>query len=78
MMFLIGELSEYNPKKTFKHWNSIDTGYPTTDMDKLAVFRCPNCKDNQLFRGLVYIGCKSCICWFSEEDIILENLIGGN
>lgn len=73
MMFVFSIPEDtYRPKKKFKN-NFIDTMYPEPDVE-LGMFKCPNCHEHQLFRGLVYIGCAGCICWFSEKEIIEDNL----
>jgi hypothetical protein len=48
--------------------------YFETDTELLKDFSCPKCKENKLFRGLVYIGCNACLTYFSEKEIIEGNI----
>lgn len=50
--------------------------YFKQDKEKLSSLRCPQCKAHELFRGGVYIGCRGCMTYFSEKEIIEENLEG--
>lgn len=51
-----------------------DYTYWISKASELESLKCPTCQDNAcLFKGVVYIGCRSCMNYFSEEDIIKAN-----
>lgn len=75
MMFLAMIPEDYNPRPRHRALNFLDTGYPLTDKDKLKSFRCPICKEHNLFRSYVFICCSGCVNYFSEKDIIEENIM---
>lgn len=65
----------YVPSKKRKHIIS-EAEYFAQDVEKLQDFRCPTCKEHALFRGGVYIGCRGCLNYFDEKEIIEENIKG--
>jgi hypothetical protein len=74
MMFIAGIIESDAPRKGNKFNVVTEAGYFDVDRSKLQAFRCPQCKEHNLFRGCVYIGCTGCMSYFSEKEIIEENL----
>ncbi len=68
----IPEIS-YQPRSKRKD-PITEAEYYETDKELLKSFSCPICRDCNLFRGFVYIGCNSCLNFFSEKDIIEANI----
>lgn len=76
-MFIVQlPIDEYKPKRQ-KSNPLTEEQYYTNDIDLLSQFRCPTCKSYALFRGCVYIGCNGCLNYFSEKEIIEENISEG-
>jgi hypothetical protein len=75
MMFVFTIPEEtYRPPKRSKVPLITESNYFEHDVEKLSVFRCPNCHEHALFRGCVFIGCVGCFNYFSEKEIIEENM----
>lgn len=67
-------IPEENYKPRTKRKIITEAEYYLKDRDKLAGFECPICKEHQLFRGCVYIGCSACVNFFKEKEIIEANI----
>lgn len=76
MMFItfIPEEEDFQPRP--KRVNKIltEAQYFSRDVDKLKGLECPACGEQELFRGCVFIGCRSCLNYFVEADIISKNI----
>lgn len=57
-----------------KHHIQTETEYFARDREKLQTIHCPNCKEHELYRGGVYIGCTGCFNYFDEDEIIIANM----
>ena len=70
-------IPEDGPQRNLKKYNIMtETQYFERDRDKLSSVHCPNCKEHELFRGGVYIGCSACMNYFTELNIIEANMEG--
>ena len=76
MLFIAGIMEVDAPRKGNRRDPLTEAEYFAQDRVKLEGFRCPQCKEHNLFRGGVYIGCTGCMSYFSEKEIIEENLEG--
>lgn len=63
-----------SPRRKSKSPIISEHSYWENGSESLKDLHCPNnCKPNELFKGLVYIGCRGCMSYFSEQDIIDAN-----
>ena len=62
------------PRRKPKSPLVTDATYWINKAVELKDLKCPLCQvDSVLFKGVVYIGCRGCMNYYSEEDIIKAN-----
>jgi len=65
---------EVTPRKKPKTPLVNESTYWINKAVELKDLKCPTCQDSAcLFKGVVYIGCRSCMNYFPEDDIINAN-----
>ena len=62
------------PRRKSRHQLVNEATYWDNKSKELSDLNCPICqKSGFLFKGVVYIGCRGCMNYYSEEDIIKAN-----
>jgi hypothetical protein len=75
MMFVVS--IPYEEHSKVKQAVMSESEYFMNGREQLLVAYCPVCKEHELFRGGVYIGCTGCFNYFNEQEIIDANIVGG-
>lgn len=62
------------PRRKSRHQLVNEATYWDNKSNILQDLKCPCCQESKsLFKGVVFIGCRSCLTYFSEDDIIEAN-----